>query len=57
MCYNVRMTVCRGYRFKLRVDSALEQRLNTFVGHCRFVWNKALRLNLERLERGLSAVT
>ena len=50
------MVVYRGYRFKLKGDPALEQRLKVFAGHCRFVWNKALRLNLDRLDSGLPTI-
>ena len=43
------MTVNKGYRFRLKVDDALQQRMVAIAGCCRFVWNKALALNLNRL--------
>ena len=43
------MTVNKGYRFRLKVDDALQQRLVAIAGCCRFVWNKALALNLNRI--------
>ena len=48
--------VHRGYRFKLKTTSDMEAVFRTMVGHARFVWNKALRLNLDRLEQGLPIV-
>jgi len=47
------MTVQRGYRFKLKTTPDTERVLRVMAGHTRFVWNKALRLNLDRLDRGV----
>ncbi len=45
------MRVIRGYKFKLKTTPELQRAFATMAGHARFVWNKALRLNLDRLER------
>ena len=45
--------VRRGYRFKLKTTPDTERVLRVMAGHTRFVWNKALRLNLDRLDRGV----
>ena len=40
----------KAYKFKLKTDREVEEKLSQFSGCCRFVWNKALALNLKRLE-------
>lgn len=50
------MRVLRGYKFKLKTTPELQQKFVTMAGHARFVWNKALRLNLDRLERKLPII-
>ena len=40
----------KGYKFKLKTNPKIEEKLAQFAGCCRFVWNKALALNLQRLE-------
>ena len=50
------MVIRRGFRFKLKASPDIEAVFRTMAGHARFVWNKALRLNLDRLERGLPIV-
>ena len=50
------MVIRRGFRFKLKTTPDLEAVFRTMVGHARFVWNKALRLNLDRLAQGLPIV-
>jgi putative transposase len=47
------MIIRRGYRFKLKITPEIEKTLRTIAGHARFVWNKALRLNLDRLNHGV----
>jgi putative transposase len=42
----------KGYRFKLKTDPAIEAALVRQAGCARFVWNKALELNLRRLDAG-----
>jgi len=40
----------KAYKFKLKTNREDEEKLSQFSGCCRFVWNKALALNLTRLE-------
>ena len=44
------MLIRKAYRFKLKVNEGIEQKLSQTAGCCRFLWNKALALNLKRLE-------
>ncbi len=46
----------RGFRFKLKTLPRIEAVLVVMAGHARFVWNKALGLNLDRLAHGLPIV-
>lgn len=46
----------RGYHFKLKTTPEIETAFTMMAGHGRFIWNKALRLNLDRLERGVPIV-
>ena len=39
----------KAYKFRLKTNDEQDRLLHTFCGHARFVWNKALVLNLERL--------
>ncbi|GAB6162183.1 hypothetical protein JCM12298_13420 [Desulfothermus naphthae] len=43
------MIICQAYKFRLRTNSNIEQKLVQFAGWCRFVWNKALELIKYRL--------
>ena len=43
------MIVRKAYKFRLKPTPEIEQKLTLFAGHSRFVWNKCLRHNLERL--------
>lgn len=47
------MLLRRGYRFKLKMTEELDCALTMTTEHARFVWNKALGLNMARLEHGL----
>ena len=38
--------------FRLKTNDEIESKLSRFCGSSRFVWNKALAMNLERLEKG-----
>jgi len=40
----------KAYRFKLKTNPELETRFSQMAGCCRFLWNKALALNLKKLE-------
>ena len=44
------MIVCQAYRFKLKTDEEIEEKLKRFSGCCRLVWNKALALIKSRLQ-------
>ena len=44
------MLIRKAYQFKLKMTPYVEQRLSQMAGCCRFVWNKALAMNLQRLE-------
>lgn len=50
------MLIRRGYKYKLKTTPETEQIFRVIAGHARFVWNKALRLNLDRLERKLPII-
>lgn len=50
------MVIRHGFRFKIKATPEIEGVLVVMAGHARFVWNKALRLNLERLAQGLPIV-
>ncbi len=45
------MKIKKAYRFRLKPSQEIEQQLSAYAGHCRFVWNKCCRMNLERLQR------
>lgn len=44
------MKILKAYRFRLKPTPEQRQQLNEMVGSCRFVWNKVLSMNLERLK-------
>ncbi len=43
------MEILKAYKFQLKPNEADERLLSRFAGSCRFVWNKALALQKERL--------
>ncbi|NOR33374.1 MAG: transposase, partial [Bacteroidales bacterium] len=45
-------TIQKAYIFRLKTNNVIESKLSRFCGCSRFVWNKALAMNLERLEKG-----
>ncbi len=45
------MKIRKAYKFRLKVSDHVESKLTLFAGHCRFVWNKAWRMNMQRLEQ------
>jgi putative transposase len=47
------MIIRQAFKFKLKTTDAIEKKFNRFAGHCRFLWNKAWRLNMDRLNRKL----
>ena len=44
------MKIRKAFRYRLRPTEAQAEMLSQFSGHCRFVWNKVLSLNLARLK-------
>ena len=42
----------KAYKFRLKTNRETEEKLTRFCGSGRFVWNKSLAMNLERLEKG-----
>jgi putative transposase len=45
-------TIRKAYIFRLKTNDEIESKLIRFCGSSRFLWNKALAMNLERLEKG-----
>jgi putative transposase len=45
-------TIRKAYIFRLKTNNVIESKFSRFCGCSRFVWNKALAMNLERLEKG-----
>lgn len=45
------MIIRKGYRFRLKTNEEVEHLFRIYSGHCRYIWNKALALQLGRLER------
>lgn len=46
-------TIRKAFKFRLKVSGETSQKLANYAGGCRFVWNKALALNLDRLNKKL----
>ncbi len=44
------MLIRKAYQFKLKTTEESEEKFSQMAGCCRFLWNKALALNLERLQ-------
>lgn len=44
------MQILKAYRYRLKPTTAQELQLESYVGHCRFVWNKCWQMNIERLK-------
>jgi len=44
-------TIRKAFKFKLKATPEASQQLANFAGGSRFVWNKTLALNLDRLEQ------
>lgn len=44
------MLINKAFRYRLKPTAEQLAQFEVFAGHCRFVWNKFLRLNLFRLE-------
>src|SRR3990167_750048 len=46
------MLIKKAYKFRLKPSKVQEALLHNFAGQTRYVWNKALGLNLARLKSG-----
>jgi len=46
----MRMLINKAFRYRLKPTTAQLAQFESFAGHCRFVWNKFLQLNLFRLK-------
>ena len=44
------MIVRKAFKFRLKPNDDQQQKMHEYSGHCRFLWNKLLGMNLERLE-------
>ncbi len=44
------MIIRKAYKYRLNTNAETEQLMVQYAGNCRFLWNKALGLNLHRLE-------
>ncbi len=44
------MLIHQAFKFRLRIDPQIEQTLFQYAGNCRFLWNKALEINLHYLK-------
>ncbi len=47
------MLIRKAYQYRLKTNTAIEQQLFQYAGNCRYIWNKALSMNLQRLNDGL----
>ena len=45
------LTVQKAYKVRLKTNNDIEHMLLRFCGSARFLWNKSLAMNLERLEK------
>ena len=43
------MKIVKAFKYRLKTDAKIELKLNSYSGCTRFVWNKFLSLNLDRL--------
>lgn len=46
------MRIRKAYKFRLKTNDEIEQKLWLFSGHCRFVWNYFWQINQNRLSQG-----
>lgn len=44
------MKIQKAFKYRLKTTPELEKNFSIYAGQCRFVWNKVLRMNLDRLE-------
>jgi len=50
------MIVRKAFKFRLKPSNEQLQKMHAYAGHCRFLWNKILALNLHRLENNQKLV-
>lgn len=48
--YSSGMIIRKAYKFRISQDKGQQDRLISLFSRCRFLWNKILNLNLDRLE-------
>lgn len=46
------MIIKKAYKFRIKTTPDLAEKFLRFAGHCRFVWNKVLEINRQRLKDG-----
>jgi len=51
------MLIRSAYKFRLNTNAETEKLMAQYSGNCRFLWNKALALNLFKLEKNNRFVT
>jgi putative transposase len=44
------MKIRKAFKYRLKINDAQKQKMSSFAGSCRFVWNKALSIQRERLD-------
>ncbi len=50
------MKILKAFKFRLKTNKTQQAKMNNFAGSCRFVWNKALAGQKERLAAGQSCL-
>lgn len=48
--YNTFRQILKAYKYRLKPTELQASQLESFVGHCRFVWNKCWQMNVARLK-------
>ena len=48
--YAVFMQILKAYRYRLKPTYEQAFQLESYAGHCRFVWNKCWQMNIERFK-------
>jgi putative transposase len=51
------MIIRKGYKYRLKTKPEHERLFSIFSGHCRFIWNKALGLQMGRIENRLPVIS
>ncbi len=46
------MIIRKAFKFRIKTNPNLEILFAQYAGHCSFVWNKLLRMNLDRWNEG-----